>query len=320
MRAHVEDELPEHVPEAIDVNQAGALRSWLVRGTHKVAIHPRRRNGRNREARELLAADAGWLPGDRSGWRGLVSALQRHSVLHALAQLRKGDRDILTMAYLEGHTNDEIGRMLQVSARTVSRRLATALQKLEEHARDVGIWLAAFALVALGVVSRPGQTYWRLAGALRDDRWTLTAAVGTATIVTVASIAAVATSPVSPLAPPAPFSAAGRTVHAAPATFFAPVPNAASRATAGVVTAAVVTFGTTPKVKAAQQQVTQTQSTATDGCGGKPTNAPPRTPVGPRGHGPHTSPVTHPGHGGCDPDAERESPEGNRQNHDRSKR
>ena len=123
----------------------------------------------------MLASDSGWLPGDRSGWKGLVTALQRHSVLNALGQLRKGERDILTMAYLEGHTNEEIGRMFRVSARTVSRRLAAALFQLEQHARNVGIWLAAFALVALGVVSRPGQTYWRVAGALRSDRWTLVA-------------------------------------------------------------------------------------------------------------------------------------------------
>jgi RNA polymerase sigma factor (sigma-70 family) len=299
VRAHVEDAWPEREPEATDANQAGALRSWLVRGTHKVAIHPRRRTGRHREARELLAADAGWLPGDRSGWRGLVSALQRHSVLHALAQLRKGDREILTMAYLEGHSNDEIGRMLQVSARTVSRRLASALEHLEEHARNVGIWLAAFALVALGVVARPGQTYWRLAGAMREDRWTLAAAVGTATIVTVASIAAVATSPVNPLHVPSPFSPAARSVHANP---IAPFADSFSTTTAGVVTAAIEAVGT-QKAKPTHVQGTQTQSTATNGCGGNPTDAPPSTPIGPRGEGPHTSPVTHPGPGGCGPQA-----------------
>ena len=307
MRAHIEDAWPERVPEVTDSNPNGALRSWLVRGTHKVAIHPRRRTGRHREARELLAADAGWVPGDRSGWRGLVSALQRHSVLNALAQLRKGDRDILTMAYLEGHTNDEIGRMLQVSARTVSRRLATALKNLEEHARDVGIWLAAFALVALGFVARPGQTYWRLAGAMREDRWTLAAAVGTATIVTVASIAAVATSPVSPLTRTSPFSPAARSVQANP---IAPFASSFSTTTAGVVTAAIETVGK-QKAKPTHAQGTQTQSTATNGCGGNPTDAPPSTPIGPRGQGPHTSPVTHPGPGGCGPHAGKTVPSGN---------
>ena len=285
----------------------GALRSWLVRGTHKVAVHPRRRTGRHQGARELLAADAGWLPGDRSGWKGLVSALQRHSVLHALAQLRKGERDILTMAYLEGHTNEEIGRMLRVSARTVSRRLTAALSQLEEHARNVGIWLAAFALVALGVVSRPGATYGRLAGALRSDRWTLAAAVGTATVVTAASIAAVATSPESPFTRPSTFSPVARSVNAA-VTF---APGAAVPSwLATVVAPANEPASPTHKSKPMVAHLTQTAPTSANGCGGNPTNAPPFTPVGPRGGGPHTSPVTHPGPGGCGPQTGKSVPSG----------
>ena len=303
-------EWPETPDEGFETRQnVGALRSWLVRGTHKFAVHPRRRTGRHQGTRELLASDAGWLPGDRSGWTGLVSALQRHSVLHALAKLRKGDRDILTMAYLEGHTNDEIGRMLRVSARTVSRRLAAALSQLEEHARSVGIWLAAFALVALGVVSRPQETYWRVAGALRSDRWTLVAAVGTATVVTAASIAAVATSPVSPFNRPAAFSPSARSVNAPPVTFV-PAGVVPSAAVTVVVPAIDAVGGPTQKTKANHDPLAQTSPTTTNGCGGNPTNAPPVTPIGPRGDGPHTSPVTHPGPGGCGPHAGKTVPSG----------
>ena len=287
---------------------AGALRSWLVRGTQKGAVHPRRRTGRHRGARELLAADAGWLPGDRSGWRGLVTALQRHSVLNALARLRKGERDILTMAYLEGHTNDEIGRMLRVSARTVSRRLAAALSQLEEHARDVGIWVAAFALVALGVISRPGATYWRVAGALRSDRWTLAAAVGTATMVTAVSIAAVATSPQSTFASPSTFSPTGRSINAAVA--FAPGAELPSSPATDVVIPAVDPAGATHKSKPTHDSVTQAPATSADGCGGNPTSAAPVTPVGPRGTAPQTAPVSHPGPGGCGPAAGKSVPSG----------
>ena len=304
-------EWPEGQDEGFQTREtAGALRSWLVRGTHKVAIHPRRRTGRHREARELLAADAGWLPGDRSGWRGLVSALQRHSVLHALALLPKHDREILTMAYLEGHTNEEIGRMLRVSARTVSRRLVVALSQLEEHARSVGIWLAAFALVALGVVSRPGATYWRVAGALRSDRWTLAAAIGTATVVTAASIATIATAPESPFSRSSTFAPAARSINA-PLLTFLTTGNAPS-STVTVAVPAIETVVPTHKAKPTHNDpLTQTTpTTTTHGCGGNPTNAPPVTPVGPRGNGPHTSPVTHPGPGGCGPHAGKTVPSG----------
>jgi RNA polymerase sigma factor (sigma-70 family) len=309
LRAHVDMEWPERSDEEPETRETtGALRSWLVRGTHKVAVHPRRRTGRHQGARELLAADAGWLPGDRSGWKGLVSALQRHSVLHALARLRKGDRDILTMAYLEGHTNDEIGRMLRVSARTVSRRLVAALSQLEEHARDVGIWLAAFALVALGVVSRPQETYWRVAGALRSDRWTLAGAIGTATVVTAASIAVLATSPASPLTGPSTFSPEARSINAA-VTFVQGAVVSSSPVTV-VVVPAIEPGGATHKSKPAHDSLTATAPTTANGCGGNPTDAPAVTPVGPRGEGPHTSPVTHPGPGGCGPHAGKTVPSG----------
>jgi len=303
-------EWPETPDEGFETRPSvGALRSWLVRGTHKVAVHPRRRTGRNQGTRELLASDAGWLPGDRSGWTGLVSALQRHSVLHALAQLRRGDRDILTMAYLEGHTNEEIGRMLRVSVRTVSRRLAAALSQLEEHARNVGIWVAAFALVALGVVSRPQATYWRLAGALRSDRWNIAAALGTATVITAASIAAVATSPVSTFASPSTFSPAGRSINAPPVTLttIGDLPSAPVT----VVTPVVDPAAPGHKSKPTHDPVTQASAAdTTHGCGGNPTDAPPVTPIGPRGDGPHTSPVTHPGPGGCGPHAGKSVPSG----------
>jgi len=301
-------EWPESPDEGFETRQtAGTLRSWLVRGTSKVALHPRRRTGRHREARELLASEAGWLPGDRSGWRGLVTALQRHSVLHALAQLRKGERDILTMASLEGHPNQEIGRMLRVSVRTVSRRLTAALSQLEEHARDVGIWLAAFALVALGVVSRPSATYWRVAGALRSDRWTLAAAVGTATVVTAASIAAVATSPESLFNRPSAFTPVARSVNAAMAI----VPAALVLSSpVTVVTLAIEPAVPSHKDKPTHDALIQMAATTINGCGGNPTNAPPATPIGPRGHGPHTSPVTHPGPGGCGPHAGQSVPSG----------
>ena len=139
---------PEHQDEELETRQSGgALRSWLVRGTHKVAIHPRRRTGGHRETRELLWPTPA-TPGDRSGWRALVSR-PAPPILNA-PQFRKGDRDILTMAYVEGHTNQEIGRVPRSGPH--GKQAPPPRFAAEEHARDVGIWLAAFALVAPGCV------------------------------------------------------------------------------------------------------------------------------------------------------------------------
>jgi sigma-70-like protein len=286
-------EWPESADEGLDASRqtAGALRSWLVRGTQKGAVHPRRRTGRHQGARELLADDAGWLPGDRSGWRGLVTALQRHSVLHALAQLRKGERDILTMAYLEGHTNQEIGRMLQVSARTVSRRLAAALSQLEEHARNAGIWIAAFGLVVLAAAQR------RLGVITRTDGWQ-TAALGTAAVVTVATITFVGLPAASQQVSRSAFSPVAHSVNAGP---LVQVPASAVELPAATVVAPPVELTAAHKSKPAHDPAGQTaQLSATHGCGGNPTSAAPPAPVRSHGAG---SPVTHPGPGGCGPHA-----------------
>ena len=292
MRAQLEDGWPEGAPET-NGSQQGTLRSWLVRGTHKVAIHPRRRTGSNRETREVLAADAGWLPGDRHGWRGLVSALQRHTVLSALGQLRQGDRDILTMAYLEGHTNHEIAQMLKISVRTVSRRLSTALARLEEHARNVGIWLAAFGLFVLAGVQR------RLGVVTRSDGWQA-AALSTAGVVTAATVAFVSFAPVTPAAKPSTFSAVARSVNAQ-AQFGSG--NSLVQTAPTAVAPLVTTVETDTKQKPSKP-VDQASSTPAQagqvGCQGNPTSAAPSTPVRSHGAG---SPVTHPGKGGCGPNA-----------------
>jgi RNA polymerase sigma factor (sigma-70 family) len=291
VRAHIEDGWPEGAPATNGSHQAGALRSWLVRGTHKVAIHPRRRTGSNRETREVLAADAGWVPGEQSGWRGLVSALQRHTVLNALGQLRKGDRDILTMAYLEGHTNDEIARMLQVSVRTVSRRLSAALAELEKHARNVGIWLAAFGLVVLAGVQR------RFGVLTRSDGWQASA-LATAGVVTVATVAFVNVAPATPAAAPSTFSPFARSVNAH--VQFGTGPSSFAPTTIVSLETTTNPEGKLKHSKPAHESSATSADPSQVGCHSNPTSAAPSTPVGAHGGG---SPVTHPGKGGCGPNA-----------------
>ena len=286
MRAQLEDGWPEGAPET-NGSHKGSLRSWLVRGTHRVAIHPRRRTGSNRETREVLAADAGWLPGDQSGWRGLVSALQRHTVLGALGQLRQGDRDILTMAYLEGHTNNEIARMLNVSVRTVSRRLSVALAELEKHARNVGIWLAAFGLVVLAGIQR------RFGAITRGDGWQA-AALGTAGVVTAATVVFVSFAPPASAVRGSTFAPVARSVNAD--VQFGP-------GTSSVQTepATVVPLATTAAKSKPAKLIDQPSGAPSEArCHGNPTSAAPSTPVRSHGDG---SPVTHPGKGGCGPNA-----------------
>jgi len=290
LRARVESDWPdgqEALPE--EVEDSGTMRSWLVRGTRKLAVDPRRRFGRHGVARRLLAG--GQVRGSAVGaWRDLVSALQRHTVHTELAQLSKQDRQILSLAYLQGHTNSEIAAMLQVSARTVSRRLTAALARLEESAKGAAAGLSALALLALAGYSRWVAT-------ARSTRWpgaAAMAAAGTATAVAV-GFAIANPAPSETAHASAPMSA--NAIHVSLPVQRPLIPISAAP-TAVVVApdqdAAKDHAGNGPQHAANQASVTASRI-----CQGNPTSAPPAVPVGPRAGHPHEPPVMHPGPGGC---------------------
>lgn len=265
------------------------MRTWLVNGTRRFAVDPRRRFGRHGGARRLLSADGEAPATPHGAWGGLVSALQRHTVHGELAQLSRDDRQILSLAYLSGHTNREIAAMLNVSVSTVRRRLSIALARLEESMRRAGVWVSALALGLLGL-------YARLAHASRVNRWPTTVAVVAAGTVTAVTIGVVAVNP--PLAktgPQATQAHATRPIVDLPGIGW---PLGA------ISTSPTVTDKTSnskgQQNSAANRDSSQSDSQGSLGCHGNPTDAPPVVPVRSRSAG---SPVTHPGKGGCGPHA-----------------
>ncbi len=269
------------------------MRTWLARGTRRFAVDPRRRFGRSGGARRLLSTD-GEIPANPHGaWGGLVSALQRHTVHGELAQLSREDRQVLSLAYLSGHTNREIAAMLHVSVSTVRRRLSHALARLEESMRRAGTWVSMLALAALAL-------YARMTHSARTTRWPATVAVvaaGTATAVTLGVVGVGSSVAQATQAP-----AQSRATH--PGTVLPGVVR-----TVAVITTPAVPDALSPDmpkgkvVSAAKRASNQTIAQgSTFGCHDNPTNAPPTVPVGPRGSHPG-APVTHPGQGGCGPHA-----------------
>ena len=266
---------------------AGTMRTWLVKGTRMFAVDPRRRFGRHGGARRLLSADEA-AENPHGAWGGLVSGVERHTVHGALAQLSREDRQILSLAYLSGHTNREIATLLNVSVSTVRRRLSIALARLEESMRRAGIWVSVIALAALGL-------YTRFAHSARTTRWPATVAVvaaGTATAVTLGVVA------VGPLAQQA--GAGSHQRHASPLALIAPGVSAFS----SLGTPSNPVIRGLPKSSNTPRDQSPTGAAArgsSNGCHGNPTDAPPVTPVESHGEG---SPVTHPGKGGCGPHAQ----------------
>ena len=267
----------------------GQMRTWLRTGARGFAVDPRRRLGRHGGARKMLATDGEVESSQHGGWSGLVSALQRHTVHGELAQLSKDDRQILSLAYLSGHTNSEIAAMLHVSVSTVSRRLSAALARLEESMRRAGVWIATLALLGLAA-------YERLSQYVRNNRWPSTVALvaaGTATTVAITFVVV------------APSSASG----ARPATVAQRVQSIRVVLPRGVQPAAIfvsnqlVTIALDKTLKKAdnpsKHEASQTIVTTSRICRGNPTSAPPPVPVGPLGAHPMGPPVTQPGPGGC---------------------
>src|SRR6266550_5467621 len=277
-------ELPEDQNGAETVHETGALRSWLVGGTRRTAIDPRRRSGANAKARRLLTSDEARQAGVHGGWLGLVAALQRHTVRDAMAEMPKEDRNILTLAYLHGHTNGQIAQALNVSVRTVSRRLTNALGKLEEQVTSLGVWMLSAVLVVLASLR-----------SLREHQAMTIVAVSAATVVAIGVVAA------NPAAPPAKSALVPPTGHSIAAALPAGSHSAGAQSAAVTVARPRVEHAATAVVNATKPA--KETLAATPGCGGNPTDAPPSVPVGPRGPAPHSPPVTHPGKGGCGPNS-----------------
>ena len=266
----------------------GQMRTWLRTGARGFVVDPRRRLGKHGGARKMLATDGEVESSQHGGWSGLVSALQRHTVHGELAQLSKDDRQILSLAYLSGHTNREIAAMLQVSVSTVSRRLSGALARLEESMRRAGVWITTLALLGLAA-------YERLAQYVRNNRWPSTVALvaaGTATTVAITFVAA----------PPAASSAKPATVPRTAQVHILPPAALPAVVTVSNQVVTVILDKLTAKGladKPTKQDATQTGVTGSRICGGNPTSAPPPIPVGSLGAHPTGPPVTVPGPGGC---------------------
>ncbi len=283
-------------------SEANAIRSWLVGGTRWLAIDPRRNRGRHGQARQLLAENGTSVATMHDRWSGFVSALQRHTVHSALAQLDERERQVLTLAYLQGHTNREIAAMLSVSVSTVGRRLSAALERLEHQVWRAGIWVSVIVFLGLGHMFRRTASFQRLVSTVRSAGWPDIVAVSAAGTVTAIALGLVAASNDSPAqrhqaaqvtGSPYPFGSLKE--HAYPFKAQSPVTPSGTVTESGQLPRGTSATGQTGHSAAG------TTASTDPGCDGNPTNAPPALPVGsPSGH-PTGAPVTHPAAGGCGP-------------------
>ena len=276
--------LPREGEEQVDTGNGydalDSIRSWLASGAQ--LVDRRRRFGRHGRTRKLLVVDPAARPTASDGWHSTTSALQRHTVGGALSELDPQHRRVITLAYLEGQSNRQIAATLGVSVATVRRRLWKALERLEMYVSAAGAWLAALLVgFSVYVLSRLAR--------LTDSADTVQRVAATVTVgVLAAAVVGVITVIPSTSTPRhAPPRAAGLQVI---------VPAASINAPQGV--GHVIGNEKSDAAIAVALEATTTGSQSSNGCHGNPTGAPAITPVGPRGAGPHGSPVQPP-KGGC---------------------
>jgi DNA-binding CsgD family transcriptional regulator len=290
---------PTNARQADSVPQAGAIRTWLARGTRKFGVDPRRGRGGYSQARQLLVEDGESVRPADGVWRDLVSALQRHTVHSGLAQLSQEDRQVLTLAFLQGHTNREIAAMLAVSVRTVSRRLSTALERLEDHVRRGGAWVSSIALLSSAFMDRRIGSIGRFASNAQPASWpnALTATAATVVALSIVALSADSATLKHPAVPP--------TATSNPLVPFAAAPSQVSSVSPALpVTVAARGGQHTGSGRASAQgaqSLNQTAASAAPGCNGNPTSAAPTVPVGSSTGNAGGAPVTHPTAGGCGP-------------------
>jgi DNA-binding CsgD family transcriptional regulator len=280
-----------------------AMRSWLASGMHVFAIDSRRRFGGHGRARLLLVDDMPAKVGSSEHWQALGSALRRHTVSGGLAQLSPEERKVVTLAYIGGLTNREIGAALGVSISTVRRRLRTALERLESYMSRTGTWLSVIVLAVAGYLLGGGARLGRSAAGIASiggpDRLAAMVVVGGVTAAALGMVAINSDS--TTLAPKAPPATTAQSMPSAMWSFQLPRRGPAEPGTAVAAehrknAGSRAEDGTKPGAGVAVSPMAG-HLHLSQGCGGNPTNAPARSATG---H-PSGALVTHPTAGGCGP-------------------
>ena len=229
-----------------------------------------------------------------------------------MSELSAEERQVITLAYLEGHSNREIATMLGVSVSTVRRRLWLALKRLDLYISRTGTWLSAILLLGIGYVVDRAAKLGRWASADWSHKVASTVAVGAITV-TAFGLTGISRDSTR-LHAASPPTAQGLALR--PGEGGRMLPGLRSNIDPDTV-ARIVKPDKSHKVSPTAKLTKTADKTADEtadvdesepedgsrhqnlGCDGNPTSAPPPVPVGPRTGHPAGAPVSHPTAGGC---------------------
>src|SRR5581483_3855278 len=128
------------------IGRRQAVAAWLYRVAVRVALRARRQAAR-RGAREHLTADPPPIPVHDDPAASLAVRELRRVLDEEVNRLPARCRDCLVLCLLDGHTQEEAGRLLGCPKGTVSTRLTRARELLRRRLASRGFLPAAAAAV-----------------------------------------------------------------------------------------------------------------------------------------------------------------------------
>jgi len=136
------------VRKAHTIDRRASVASWLHRVAYRVAVEARRQAAR-RFAREVHTMEHHLSqPGDDAAWRELQLVLDEE-----VCRLPEKYRAPVVLCYLQGRSNTEAARQLELPSGTVVTRLAWARRRLRKRLTQRGLSVSA-ALLSGGIIQR----------------------------------------------------------------------------------------------------------------------------------------------------------------------
>ena len=126
-------------PQAYDP-QRGALRTWLCLLARRRALDwSRRRQARARYQTTAGTAELATHRGQPAVDDALTWETEAKAVREAVRALPEAQRDVVLLAYFEGHTYRDVARELRIPEGTAKSRLRAALATVAHRLADEGI-------------------------------------------------------------------------------------------------------------------------------------------------------------------------------------
>ncbi len=112
----------------------GNVRVWLTGMTRNRSIDILRRDNVRINAQRKIWAEAASATStiERNSESIVDFGMRKESLIEAINQLTEEQRDLLALAYFQGHTQSEIAKLRNLPLGTVKTRIRSAIQKLRE--------------------------------------------------------------------------------------------------------------------------------------------------------------------------------------------